>query len=49
MERVGERERGGGTKGGRQELGGSGRGRDGATERERDTGERQTDRVSECV
>jgi hypothetical protein len=38
-----------GTKGGRQELGGSGGGRDGAAERERDTGSRVTDRVSEFV
>jgi hypothetical protein len=38
-----------GTKGGRQELGGSGGGRDGLAERERDTGSRETDRVSECV
>jgi hypothetical protein len=38
-----------GTEGGRQELGGSGRGRDGEAERERDTLRRETDRVSECV
>jgi hypothetical protein len=38
-----------GTEGGRQELGGSGGGRDGAAERERDTRSRETDRVSECV
>jgi hypothetical protein len=38
-----------GTKGGREELGGSGRGMDGAAERERDTWSRETDRVSECV
>jgi hypothetical protein len=44
-----ERERGVGTEGGSQELGGSGGGRDGAAERERDTGSRETDRVSECV
>ena len=49
MERVGERERGVGIEGGRQELGGSGRGRDGEAERERDTRSRETDRVSECV
>jgi hypothetical protein len=42
-----ERERGGDK--GRQELGGSGGGRDGAAERERDTGSREIDRVSECV
>ena len=47
--REGWRERGVGTKGGRQELGGSGGGRDGAAERERDTGSREIDRVSECV
>jgi hypothetical protein len=35
-----------GTKGGRQELGGSGGGRDGVAEREREIGRRETDRVS---
>jgi hypothetical protein len=34
------------TEGGRQELGGSGGGRDGAADRERDIGRRETDRVS---
>ena len=37
------------TGGGRQELGGSEGGRDGAVERERDTERREIDRVSECV
>ena len=35
-----------GTEGGRQELGGGGVGRDGAAERERDIGRRETNRVS---
>ena len=38
-----------GTKGGRQELGGSGGGKDGVAEKERNTGRRETDRVTECV
>jgi hypothetical protein len=37
------------TEGGRQELGGSEGGKDGADKRERDTGRREIDRVSECV
>ena len=37
------------TEGGRQELGGSEGGRDGAVERERDTRRREIDRVSECA
>ena len=35
-----------GIEGGRQELGGGGGGRDGAAERERDIGRRETNRVS---
>jgi hypothetical protein len=37
------------TEGGRQELGGSEGGKDGVAKRERDTGRRVIDRVSECV
>jgi hypothetical protein len=35
-----------GTEGGRQEMGGSGGGRDGPAKRERDIGRRETDRVT---